>query len=71
MGNQLKPDIPTLIKRISKEAHLPSVEESMIYKFSRSQLVELYVFISELKKTNSELINKVREISEAGNKCKD
>jgi hypothetical protein len=58
-----KPDIPTLTKRIVEEASLPKTEEDMLYKFNRHQLLELYVFITELKKTNEELITKIQEMN--------
>lgn len=66
MGQQIKPDIPTLIKRISQEASLPEVEKGMLQKFNRHQLLELYVYISELKKTNEELIKKIQDMNDGG-----
>lgn len=63
MARQIKPDVPTLIKRIQKEASLPAAENDMLQKFNRHQLLELYVYITELKKNNEELINKIQEMN--------
>lgn len=57
--------MPTLIKRIIKEAALPPTEEEMLYKFNRHQLLELYVYITELKKTNEELIKKIQKMNQS------
>lgn len=65
MSIQKKPDVPKLIKRIIEEASLPAAETEMLYKFTRQQLVELYIYLSELKKTNVELINKIQEMNNA------
>jgi len=66
MGKNYKTDVPTLIRRIITEAALPKAEEDMLYKFNRHQLVELYVFISELKKNNEELIKKINDMNMGG-----
>lgn len=63
MAQQIKPDVPTLIKRIVEEASLPQVQEEMIHKFNRHQLLELYIYITELKKSNKELIDKINEMN--------
>jgi hypothetical protein len=63
MNNKFKPDVPTLIKRITEEASLPDTEKGMVYKFSRQQLVELYMYLSELKRTNVELVDKIRQLN--------
>jgi hypothetical protein len=64
MAQQIKPDVPTLIRRISEEASLPEPEKTIIHKFNRHQLLELYVYISELKKSNKELILKINEMNQ-------
>jgi hypothetical protein len=63
MGKQLKPDVPTLIKRIIQEASLPDNEKDILSKFNRNQLVELYVYLSELKRSNIELTDKINQLN--------
>lgn len=55
MGDQLKPDTPTIIKRIIQEASLPQKKSEDLHKLNRHQLLELYMYITEVKKTNKEL----------------
>ncbi|NJR72713.1 MAG: toprim domain-containing protein [Scytonema sp. CRU_2_7] len=45
-----KLDAETLLRKIIEEAKLPETEKNIITKFNRRQLVELYLYISELKK---------------------
>jgi len=71
MGPQLKPDTPTIIKRIIEEASLPKKDAEALYKLNRQQLLELYMYITELKKTNKELHAKLDELSAQGNDVKD
>lgn len=62
MAEQIKPDVPTLIKRISEMCRLPAAENEKVHKFNRDQLVELYVYLSELKASHKELLDKINEI---------
>lgn len=62
MGRQIKPDVRLLIKRIKESASLPESKNKIATKFSREQLAELYIYIKELKKSQSELYIKVEKM---------
>jgi hypothetical protein len=62
MAEQIKPDVPTLIKRIGEMCSLPKAEKETVHKFNREQLTELYVYISELRHSHKELSAKISEI---------
>lgn len=66
MAEQIKPDVPTLIRRITEMCSLPAVETEKVHKFNREQLTELYVYINELKHTNKELLVKINSMSDGG-----
>ena len=66
MGEQIKPDIPTLIHRIKEMASLPESESKKVHKFNRDQLMELYIYISELKHGHKELTAKINNMSMEG-----
>ena len=59
MAEQMKPDTPTILKRIIQEASLPGNEAEKLQKLNRQQLVELYLYITELKRTNKDLHEKI------------
>jgi len=67
MGEQIKPDVPSLIKRITEIAALPISEKNKVQKFTREQLVELYVYLSELKSSHKDLLTKINEMSKGAN----
>jgi len=62
MAKHSKIDSSTLVQRISDEASLKDPEKDTIRTFSRQQLLELFVFITELKRNNLELNNKIEQI---------
>lgn len=63
MGQHVKPDIVSLIASIGDMALLPKIQPNQI-KFTRAQLLELYVFVRELKKSRDELLIKVECLGE-------
>lgn len=62
MTEQIKPDVPTLIKRIKEMCNLPDLEKEKVHKFNREQLVELYVYLAELKASHKEALAKINAI---------
>lgn len=68
MAEQIKPDIPTLIRRITEMASLPQAETEKVLKFNREQLVELYVYLLELKASHRELLLKINSMSTGGDR---
>jgi len=68
---QMKPDTPTIIKRIIQEASLPKKKEEGLHKLNRQQLLELYMYITELKKSNQELNTRLDEILAEEKNVKD
>jgi len=62
MAEQIKPDVPTLIKRIGEMCNLPDLEKEKVHKFNREQLVELYVYLAELKASHKEALAKINAI---------
>jgi len=62
MAEQIKPDVPTLIKRIGEMCSLPVLEKEKVHKFNREQLVELYVYLTELKASHKEALAKIHAI---------
>jgi len=66
MPKDFKIDTPTLLRRIIEEARLGGIEKETVTKFNRHQLVELYMYITELKKTNKELSDKIQDMNLKG-----
>lgn len=70
MGKHERPDNPTIIKRIIEECGLPNNEDVSIQRFSREQLMSLYFYVTEVKRTNKEYKNKIVELNQQGNEGK-
>lgn len=67
MGKHDRPDSPTILKRIIEECQLPNTTKDTLQRLSRDQLVNLYFYITELKRTNEEMSKKIQELHQQGN----
>ncbi len=57
---------PELIQSICDEVGIQLKKNSKQEKFSKNQLVNIQMFIVEIKKTNTNLVKKIKELTTSG-----
>jgi len=67
MGKHNRPDAPAILKRIIEICDLPTDKKDSLQRMNRDQLVNLHIYITELKRTNEELSKKIDELHQPGN----